>query len=67
MTTASYPLGILSRSQHRLHQATETIRLPPSTTNPMIPEPYEPFDSNRKEDTIFLLGSIFIVTFLLLL
>ena len=33
----------------------------------MTPEPYEPFDSNRKEDTIFLLGSIYIVTFLFLL
>ena len=33
----------------------------------MIPEPYKPFDSNRKEDTIFLLGSIYIVTFLFLL
>ena len=33
----------------------------------MIPEPHEPFDSNRKEDTIFLLGSMFIVIFLFLL
>ena len=33
----------------------------------MTPEPYEPFHSNRKEDTIFLLGSIYIVTFLFLL
>ena len=33
----------------------------------MIPEPYEPFDSNRKEDTIFLLSSIYIVTLLFLL
>jgi len=33
----------------------------------MIPEPHESFDSNRKEDTIFLLGSTFIVIFLFLL
>jgi flagellar biogenesis protein FliO len=33
----------------------------------MIPEPHEPFDFNRKEDSIFLLGSMFIVIFLFLL
>ncbi len=33
----------------------------------MIPEPHEPFDSKRKEDMIFLLGSTFIVIFLFLL
>ena len=33
----------------------------------MIPEPHEPFDINRKEDSIFLLGSMFTVIFLFLL
>ena len=33
----------------------------------MIPEPHEPFDSNRKEDSIFLVGSMFIVILLFLL
>jgi len=33
----------------------------------MIPEPYEPFDINRKDDSIFLLGSMFTVIFLFLL
>ena len=37
------------------------------TALPMIPGPYEPFDSNRKDDKIFLLGSMFIVIFLFLL
>ena len=53
--------------QVNLCQAAESFSLHSSTANPMIPEPYEPFDSNRKEDTIFLLGSMFIVTFLFLL
>ncbi len=53
--------------QVNLWQAAESFSLHPSTFKPMIPEPYEPFDSSRKEDTIFLLGSMFIVTFLFLL
>ncbi|QNI65087.1 putative conserved membrane protein [Synechococcus sp. A15-44] len=41
--------------------------MPTSTPLPMIPEPHEPFDINRKEDSIFLLGSMFTVIFLFLL
>jgi len=33
----------------------------------MIPEPHEPFDINRKDDSIFLQGSMFMVIFLFLL
>ena len=43
------------------------FRLPVSAALPMIPEPHEPFDINRKEDSIFLLGSMFTVIFLFLL
>ena len=45
----------------------ESSSLPASTALPMIPEPHEPFDINRKEDSIFLLGSMFTVIFLFLL
>ena len=45
----------------------ESFSLPASTAHPMIPEPHEPFDINRKEDSIFLLGSMFTVIFLFLL
>lgn len=45
----------------------ESSSLPTSTPLPMIPEPHEPFDINRKEDSIFLLGSMFTVIFLFLL
>ena len=45
----------------------EPFSLPASTALPMIPEPHEPFDINRKDDSIFLLGSMFIVIFLFLL
>ena len=45
----------------------DSFSLPHRASISMIPEPYEPFDSNRKEDTIFLLGSMFIVIFLFLL
>ena len=31
----------------------ESFSLPASTVSPMILEPHEPFDSNRKEDSIF--------------
>ena len=48
-------------------RAAEPFSVPASTVSPMIPEPHEPFDSNRKEDSIFLLGSMFIVIFLFLL
>ena len=44
-----------------------SFSLPASTARPMIPEPHEPFDINRKEDSIFLLGSMFTVIFLFLL
>ena len=44
-----------------------SFSLPASTVITMIPEPHEPFDSNRKEDSIFLLGSMFIVILLFLL
>ena len=45
----------------------ESFSLPASTARPMIPEPHEPFDINRKEDSIFMLGSMFTVIFLFLL
>ena len=45
----------------------ESSSLPTSTLITMIPEPYEPFDFDRKEDSIFLLSSMFIVIFLFLL
>ena len=45
----------------------ESSSLPVSAALPMIPEPHEPFDINRKEDSIFLLGSMFTVIFLFLL
>ena len=45
----------------------ESFSLPASTARPMIPEPHEPFDINRKDDSIFLLGSMFTVIFLFLL
>ena len=48
-------------------ETLESFSLPASTARPMIPEPHEPFDINRKEDSIFLLGSMFTVIFLFLL
>ena len=45
----------------------ESISLPATEIIPMTPEPHEPFDINRKDDSIFLLGSMFIVIFLFLL
>jgi len=48
-------------------RTAESFSLPASTARPMIPEPHEPFDINRKEDSIFLLGSMFTVIFLFLL
>tara|TARA_B100000161_G_scaffold230540_1_gene177897 strand:- start:262 stop:459 length:198 start_codon:yes stop_codon:yes gene_type:complete len=48
-------------------RTAESFSLPAATVTPMIPEPHEPFDINRKDDSIFLLGSMFIVIFLFLL
>ena len=48
-------------------RTAESFSLPASTALPMIPEPHEPFDINRKDDSIFLLGSMFTVIFLFLL
>ena len=45
----------------------ESFSLPASTVITMIPEPHEPFDSNRKQDSVFLVGSMFIVILLFLL
>ena len=45
----------------------ESFSLPASTVITMIPEPHEPFASKRKEDSIFLMGSMFIVILLFLL
>ena len=57
--------AIETASNHR--QTAESFSLPASAVLPMIPEPHEPFDINRKEDSIFLLGSMFTVIFLFLL
>ena len=48
-------------------RTVESFSLPAAAIIPMIPEPHEPFDINRKDDSIFLLGSMFIVIFLFLL
>ena len=56
----------IETTSHRRGRA-ESFSLPTSTALPMIPEPHEPFDINRKEDSIFLLGSMFTVIFLFLL
>ena len=48
-------------------RTAESSSLPAVAVIPMIPEPHEPFDINRKDDSIFLLGSMFIVIFLFLL
>ena len=48
-------------------RAAEPFSVPASIVSLMIPEPHEPFDINRKDDSIFLLGSMFIVIFLFLL
>ena len=45
----------------------QSFSLPASTVITMIPEPHEPFDSNRNEDSIFLIGSMFIVILLFIL
>ena len=63
-------LGIRIRAietaSHRRGRA-ESFSLQASTALPMIPEPHEPFDINRKDDSIFLQGSMFMVIFLFLL
>lgn len=59
-------IGAIETESNRKGTA-ESFSLPASTVLPMIPEPHEPFDINRKEDSIFLLGSMFTVIFLFLL
>ena len=59
-------IGAIETGSNRQGTA-ESFSLPASTARPMIPEPHEPFDINRKEDSIFLLGSMFTVIFLFLL
>ena len=59
-------IGAIETGSNRRGRA-ESFSLPASTALPMIPEPHEPFDINRKEDSIFLLGSMFTVIFLFLL
>ena len=48
-------------------RTAESFKLQALTALLMVPEPYEPFDINRKDDSIFLLGSMFTLIFLLLL
>ena len=57
--------AIETASHHR--RTAESFSLPAAEVIPMIPEPHEPFDINRKDDSIFLLGSMFIMIFLFLL
>ena len=59
-------IGAIKTASNRRRTA-ESFSLPASTALPIIPEPHEPFDINRKEDSIFLLGSMFTVIFLFLL
>ena len=59
-------IGAIKTASNRRGTA-ESSSLPASTACQMIPEPHEPFDINRKEDSIFLLGSMFTVIFLFLL
>ena len=48
-------------------QTAESFSLLALTALLMVPEPHEPFDINRRDDSIFLLGSMFTVIFLFLL
>ena len=57
--------AIETASNHR--RRAEFFSLPAATVIPMTPEPHEPFDINRRDDSIFLLGSMFTVIFLFLL
>ena len=59
-------IGAIEKASNRRGTA-ESSSLPASTACQMIPEPHEPFDINRKEDSIFLLSSVFTVIFLFLL
>ena len=59
-------IGAIETASNRRRTA-ESFSLPASTALPMIPEPHEPFDIIRKDDSIFLLGSMFTVIFLFLL
>ena len=56
----------IETTSNRLRIA-ESFSLPAATAIPIIPEPHEPFDINRKDDSIYLLGSMFTVIFLFLL
>ena len=72
LLSVSWFVERITRPLEQLNDATdqvtaESFSLPASTSLPMIPEPHEPFDINRKDDSIFLLGSMFIVIFLFLL
>ena len=59
-------IGAIETGSNRRRTA-ESFSLPASAALPMIPEPHEPFNINRKDDSIFLLGSMFTVIFLFLL
>ena len=59
-------IGAIKTASNRRGTA-ESFSLPAPPVISMIPEPHEPFDINRKEDSIFLLGSMFTVIFLFLL
>ena len=59
-------IRVIETASNRQRKA-ESSSLPAAAAFPMIPEPHEPFDINRKDDSIFLLGSMFIVIFLFLL
>ena len=59
-------IGAIKTASNRRGTA-ESSSLQASTACQMIPEPHKPFDINRKEDSIFLLGSMFTVIFLFLL
>ena len=40
---------------------TKSFSLPISAVRHMIPQAHEPFDINWKDDSIFLMGSMFII------
>ena len=65
METGSGIYAIEIASNRR--QTAQSLSFPVATAIPMIPEPHEPFDINSKEDSIFLLGSMFTLIFLFLL
>ena len=59
-------IGTIETASNRRRTAESSSLLAAKIIS-MIPEPHEPFDINRKEDSIFLLGSMFTVIFLFLL